>query len=393
MQRRHRTRRRQTIREASRVREWSPANGVEVIVGRSETEPLIGIVFPRDEVERLAQDPPDAHGNLYMDAAEELGMTVFLFHLADADAKYRVIRGWSRQGGKWFYGLFPWPDIFYDRILEHLDPQEAAILDQLYSISTPINEARSLGKWACHRMLVQYPDARAYLPDTVLYHHPIDLYNMLARHAAVLTKPDYGSGGKGISKVWSMDRGRFGWQNARTGDTLEELTFIEAVAQVKANANDSSFVVQEQLPLLRMGNRLSDIRMSMEKDGDGIWQASISSLRLGKENLSVTHGANGGELYPLAEGLRFYVDDPKRVDELVKTVHDVSLLLLTRVEDSFGRMGEVALDLAFDQEFRLWLLEANAKPGKFTARENKQAPASHRRILEYGRYLWQTRYR
>ncbi len=391
--RRHRIKKRQTTRETSRLREWQTPNGVEVIVGKNETEPLIGIVFPRDEVELLAQDPPDSHGNLYMDAAEELGMTVFIFHLSDADAKQRVIRGWSRQAGEWFYGLFPWPDIFYDRLMERVDPQEAAILDQLYASATPINAARSLGKWACHRLLVQYPDAKPYLPDTIFYQHPIDLHNMLARHAAVLAKPEYGSGGKGISKVWRMESGRYGWQDAREGTTLEELTFIQAVAQVKAHANNASFIVQEQLPLLRVGNRLSDIRMAMEKDGQGVWQASLAVLRLGKENLSVTHGANGGELYPLAEGLRFYVDDPRRVDELVKTVKDVSLLLLTRIEDSFGRMGEVALDLAFDQEFKLWLLEANAKPGKFTTRENKQAPASHRRILEYGRFLWQIRHR
>ncbi|WP_374701241.1 YheC/YheD family protein [Thalassobacillus sp. C254] len=40
------------------------------------------------------------------------------------------------------------------------------------------------------------------------------------------------------------------------------------------------------------------------------------------------------------------------------------LTIFKKIEESYGRFGEMGIDIGIDQGGNLWIIECNAKPGK-----------------------------
>jgi hypothetical protein len=132
--------------------------------------------------------------------------------------------------------------------------------------------------------------------------------------------------------------------------------------------------------------------MTMIKDGHGQWASTVASgIRLAQPGMLVTNCVRGAEWLQFPNGLAQFIGDRPNNEAILAKIMDTSVLVLERLEEALGPMGEVGLDFALDQDLRLWLLEANAKPSKEPNDYRPGGPIQdkHLLIMEYARYLWE----
>nr|WP_231638566.1 YheC/YheD family protein [Paenibacillus sp. JCM 10914] len=99
------------------------------------------------------------------------------------------------------------------------------------------------------------------------------------------------------------------------------------------------------------------------------------------------HG--GGTAYPAQPYLSAQYGEETAM-KIIKTVYDVSALLPSLLEESFGRLGELGIDFGVDPTGRVWLLEVNSKPGRQAfalAGDTRAARLAIEHPIRYARYL------
>ncbi len=323
------------------------------------------VLQAKPELEQLILYAAEGYNHL-LDATEQRDVTAYFFTLRDVDLHRRTVTGWAREGGQWVKRLVPWPDVFYDQAKRVAMGQESQALQALYASSIPINSVRSLGKWSCCNVLARFRDLLPLLPETVFYQQPEDLLSMLRRHRSVYVKPEWGSTGRGISKVWTRGEDRWGWQESVRGEVRENCTLAEVVALIKQAAGNAPIAVQQEIALYEHGGRRSDMRVGMHKDRWGEWQPERGCVRVAQAGAVATNWWRGGSSIPLPEALQVYAEGEDAANKLWERIWGSALKIATRLEEALGPMGELGLDMALDRDRRLWLIEVNPMPNKGT---------------------------
>ncbi|MBM7565408.1 YheC/YheD family protein [Paenibacillus sacheonensis] len=351
--------------------------------GKSEGSSL---VMPEDEFcRRLC-----AYGHT-------IGMLVFLFFASQAAAaSSHRMRGYRLRNGRWLEASFPLPDVVYDRAMPASGAQAARFREALSTLKRrkpyALLNGSLPGKLDVYRAM-QLDDALLpELPDTRLLEGAQQLSRLLDRYpAGLFLKPSAGSHGKGALRLlrnqdsdgWQLDgRDRLnrplslrfkGW-NALSG-WLER--FTAAVP----------YLVQPCLNLTDEEDRPFDVRALIQKDERGRWAFTGAAVRRGNRG-SVTSNLHGGGTALKAEDVlraRFGDEVSAKVLDRVRSASERSAVCL---EQHFGRLAELGLDYGLEPHGRLWLLEANAKPGRQSFDgDHAAAGTAVRRPLDYAKLL------
>jgi len=104
-----------------------------------------------------------------------------------------------------------------------------------------------------------------------------------------------------------------------------------------------------------------DLRVLLQKDGNGQWQESGRGLRIGKSGSLISNLHNGGKSVPFSTWFKNYPPDKR--EKLLSEINQMTRKLPFALEDKFGRLFEIGLDIGVDNDGNCWLLETNAKPG------------------------------
>ncbi len=349
--------------------------------------PLVGILVTSKALKAAIGSHASTEPNLHLVAARAEGVLAFYFSLRGVSLRKCQVRGWLHdQSGKWCREVFRLPDVVYVR---RSTPRSGFLprFNKLLRRVIPLNEPNQLFKWTTHTALLGYKDTAAMLPHAVLYHHASNLLSMLARYPSVYVKPDRGSGGKGIVRIWQDGVRRFWWQ-ATTGDRgMLSLTEEQLRVQMEEWASSKSLIIQQEIPVLRIDGRRTDIRVVMQKDDKAQWQL-YAYFRVGPQRSLVSNVDQGGEKMSVVEALRHIGMRKDRCREKEQRVHQAALVIGNRLQQSFGRMGEIGVDLALDRNYRVWIIEANARPGKSVHGNHDDLEIRFRRPFQYAKYLW-----
>ncbi len=357
--------------------------------------PILGILVKPDIPGTLTGASEISDANLHLNGADQVGITAYLFTLGAVSLAKKSVKAWVRsQEGRWVRAVMPWPDILYEHRVQIIPKCQRPKLRRLRATTRTINTAASLGKWACHKILKSFPETRDLLPETVNHHGLRDLRRMLNKYPVILAKPEWGSGGVGISKIWRSGRRRFGWSDSVTGRKRANLTIRQVHRLIIGRARRRPFVIQQRLPLLEVEGRKMDIRVFMYKNGQGEWLPNSFRARIAAKGMFVTNKHRGGETCELRDALKRAGLDDKAIEETVERVAGLAQTIVSRIETGVGPMGEIGLDLALDNELRVWFIEANARPEKSTPGSLPRpdyVPPKYASTSQYALYLWEHR--
>ncbi|MFX3624162.1 MAG: YheC/YheD family protein [Ectobacillus sp.] len=288
----------------------------------------------------------------------------------------QTIYGYFYNHGEWVKEEMPFPSVVHNRIHSRKTEQSSKFqewLQILKNCGIPHFNDRFLNKWEVYETLQQFPYLNPYIPHTFLFTSKEVLEQALSQYACVFLKPVYGSQGRHIFKVTKADGGFLLDYTTFQGDIHRTYSSLDKLfATLKNHIKQRPYIIQQGLALYTYCNSPVDFRILCHKTDAATWKATSAVARVSSKNQFVSNIAMGGNLYKPEEVLLSSFE-AKQVKHMKKLLAELAVETAKCISQSYdGLYGEFGMDLAFDKEGNLWLIEVNTKPSKSI----QQNPAS-----------------
>ncbi len=349
----------------------------------------IGIFLGRQTFNRLVSKQYDRGLTELVQAASRLGISPVWFSIPQEELDDGILRAATKTGGKWTIGFHPLPKVVYDRALFARKDRasgkkiRAALAEQGVTF---VNSCSAFSKWHTHISLSEDTILLPHLPKTVRFRQVSDLSDMLAAYSKVYLKSFWGSRGKEVLLI-ERDHQRLTliYPNGKlkTFGSLGEL-----VGAVYRFMGTKKCVIQQPIDLASYQKRRFDVRVLLQKISLNRWDCTALCLRLALPGRGITSTSQGGEVKQLSPVLAELW--PAHYLEIIAQIKALAYKVANRLEDKYGALGELGIDLGIDINGGVWLFEVNGKPGKTTVRRLMQddlIQLAYQRPLLYSQML------
>lgn len=318
--------------------------------------------------------------NAYELPASNLNVDLVVFAEYSVLWKADQVNGLVWEGTNWVRKQKPIPKGIYNRYYgEKL--RVITLLESRLGKNKVFNHITHFDKWQVHQTLSKSALA-PFLPAAEPY-DPNDLVKFLDKYPRTIIKPTRGHLGNQIYLIEEEKQNYRIYRNTKypvfTYRTKEEFfSRLEKIA-------DSSFLMQQYLPLSRVEGRTFDLRFLVQKNGEGHWVISGVLSRLALKYSYVTnlvHMIIPGETALHESKLGRHVS--------ISELEELSLKTAVVLETAFGSLGELSVDLGIDEQGHPWIIEVNGKPMKdmFKALDDSVLLRSvYETPLAYARFL------
>lgn len=331
----------------------------------------------------------------FLSIDRSLGIFSFVFGAHHINWEDGTVEGYTHGKNGWKKITVPFPNVVYDRLPNRRIENHHALklvkkrLTEEYSI--PWYNPGFFNKWSIHQLLIKDTEASRYLPETIHTPSISQMEELLSTYQNIYLKPANGSLGLGVYQLmYSREENTYysRYRDDKEINRLRKYPSIESFLKASfKNRQLSSYLAQQGIKLIRHDTKAIDFRIHTNKDEHGIWKVTALAAKVAGKGSVTTHLNNGGVVKTLEE----IYDDPQ---ERIKTFHNLTeaaIILSKRIDHHVkGFIGEIGFDLGVDQDGRVWMFEANSKPGRsiFAHPELKDADLTTRRAsLQYGVYL------
>ncbi len=279
-----------------------------------------------------------------------------------------TVKGYFYTNTHWNIHEVPFPNVIYDRLPNRKTENHRALrrikerFQSQYDI--PWFNPGFFNKWSIHRQLKENPLVKKYLPETEVFTSFHQVERFLGEHQHVYLKPMNGSLGSRIYQIrYEKEEGiyycRF-YQNEQK--KLHKYSSLESLMNhVFKKENLQEFIVQQGIPLLRYEQRPVDFRVHTNKNHRGTFEVGAIAGKIAGTGSMTTHAALGGEIKTIAELFPTSEQQQKVIEKLT----EATLLLSEAIDQVIeGFIGEIGFDIGIDKTGKVWLFEANSKPGR-----------------------------
>ncbi|MBD3917678.1 YheC/YheD family protein [Paenibacillus sp. PR3] len=306
-----------------------------------------------------------------------------------------TIHGFERANGRWAPCSCPLPDVVYDRSFAKNAETRTRIRRALQTLIHA--GAKPLSSELPDKLLVQdallsHPELAKLVPPTWLYQGSAQLRHLLKlRPEGLFLKPAAGSQGRGALRIRQHGEAIVidGRTRANQSFSFRYASIQEATDRLDRFVGASRFIIQPLLPLLDAEDRPHDVRLLLQKVNNGRWVSTCMVSRVG-QNGSVTSNLHGGGTAESAKERLSRLYGRDKTEILLQTIVSAGQLAAPLIEQHYGRFAEFGFDFGLSQDGKLWLLEANSKPGRQSLKltgDTQAEQLSVRRLLSYARKL------
>ncbi|WP_341281680.1 YheC/YheD family protein [Paenibacillus sp. FSL H8-0537] len=334
----------------------------------------IGLYVASIEMHAPQEEPKLPEPAFYKQLAETARrkkIDLYVFSPCEFNVDNGQLQGYRFLNERWEKGICKLPDIIYDRRFCKNTEEQLACRSALQAIAARkphiILNGSLPSKLDVYEALANDERIQPLLPATQRYSHGAMLRSRLsAPGSGLFLKPASGMQGKGAlllqrhaADYWSV--------SGRSKSNLsfqKRLCSQDALEQWLAKfIGTASYIIQPYLQLQLKTGEPFDIRALVQKDALGLWQVTGLAARCGQTG-SITSNLHGGGGVRSAKELLIAEYSEAVNDHLLKQIHEISLYAAVQLEQRFGRLAELGLDFGIEQGRRLWLLEANSRPGR-----------------------------
>lgn len=325
-----------------------------------------------------------------------LGLDVMVFTPEDVSPSGRQIRAHQYDGkeGRWIRRNMPFPTLVYDRCRYQRTPRFALLRQfrakypQLTYLNRPIAH-----KWGVYQVLAGDEAVKPHLPRTEKYRSEADLLRYLKEFPLVYLKPEDGTGGRGIIRIRRTDDNQFvlqGRDRSRRIVAPQKFRQDQIAARLRSWEMKDRYLIQQGIPIALKDGRVHDYRLLIQKNGRGEWQVTGCAGRVGPRNSITSNLHGGGAAVPMRRLMRHRFGSEAKIAEVEATLGKLSHNVARRLEQHYGQLCELALDIAIDPRGGVWLLEVNPKPAREVFRRIGELDTYRnaiKRPLEYALWL------
>ena len=354
----------------------------------------IGIFLSKQKWNHLVSKQYDPGLAELVRAASLQGISPLWFSIPQVQLNKGILLGARKRQGVLQIGPYPMPNVVYDlgvfKIKDRAEAKKirAALANQDVTF---VNSRSAFSKWATHVALSEDSSILPHLPRTVRFCKTSDLVDMLIIYPKLCVKSLWGSRGKEVMFIEKSDKGStllYPNGSVKTFGQLEDL-----VGAIRRFMQDKEFVIQQWIELASEKNRYFDIRVLLQKVALNRWDCTALCLRqalLGHGSTSTSQGGEVKQLSPILVELW-----PSRYIQIMADIKELAFNVAQKLEDKYGPLGELGIDVGIDMNGGVWLFEVNGKPGKVTVRKLKQDDLiqnAYQRPLLYAEMLLKEKY-
>ncbi|MGM9986058.1 MAG: YheC/YheD family protein [Bacillaceae bacterium] len=304
----------------------------------------------------------------FSELASEKGMFLYVFGSHQINWIDGTTTGLVYRQNHWEEYTFPLPNVIYDRIPNRKTEKHRIIqrvktrLQSDYMI--PWFNPHFFNKWDVFQLLRQQPQFSFFLPETYLFPTFDQLEYMLAKYSYLYLKPVHGSTGANIYQIsYNKENNAYYCRyHTENGNHLSKFqTLYKLIDTFFKHQRLETYIAQQGVELIHYKNRNVDFRIHTNRDKYGEWQLSAIAAKIGGIESTTTHVQNGGTVTTLEEIFPIHEEQIAMKRHITNLAVRLSEYLDEKME---GIIGEIGFDFGVDKNKRIWLFEANSKPGR-----------------------------
>lgn len=321
----------------------------------------------------------------------------FYFGFSPKDVNWNnqtVVATIPRSEGGWVRKVIPLPDVVYNRLPSRSAEKLAsmnAFKQRFVRRGIPLFNWSFFDKWDVYRLL-EGTEAYKHVPESHINPTSGQIREMLDRHKFLYLKPTAGSLGIGIYRLtYNPKRGYYArFRQGGRNVLLRFSKFEGLMAHLNRRSSRlNNYVVQQGIRLIEIDQCPIDFRFHMTKNSNNEWVvAAIGAKKAGKGSVT-THVRTGGQLMTPEQVMRQIFG--ARADAVLSGAKETAIRLAQDIERNYRHtLGELGFDIGIDQNERIWMFEANSKPGRSIFKHpalKEQGRASLQNIFDYCLFL------
>lgn len=317
--------------------------------------------------------------------ARRKGMLAYAFRPQDIDWESKTVRGWVWTSSVRKRVRCPLPDVVYDRVASRRVEESAAMVKAkeklLEYADLQYYNRVFLNKWDVHTILVRYPNLKRHLPATEELTEPAVLERYLKRYQTVFVKPTQGSLGAGILRIIRVEKG-FTFRITRLGhpDYHGRVASVAGMIKVAQRMlHQGQYIVQRGLRLAHLNGGPFDVRVLLQKSVKNKWFVHSMVARVAQPGNVISNVADGGQIVNPRRAIGAVFGPSIKPSAVTLRIRAIAKAAAQAIEKEMGfDFAEMGLDLAVDTNARIWIIEANSRPGRQT---NEEGPRTVPRSL------------
>lgn len=328
--------------------------------------PVVGIMHKMsDDTNRPFEAQSQFIKELNIEGAR-LGELSFGFDPRRIDFANRSVVGYSWYRGRWQRGVFPIPDVVYPRDVSY-SAATHNVRRRLANLGCKFINPPLIGKWQTYHILSASEELKKFVPDTKRASNYEQIDRMLRKYGSVYIKPINGSMGRNIIKVSrGTNAGSYQYQykvnhQPRTGYASNRNALRQNLRRIMRG---HTYIVQQQINLLRVNGSICDVRVMVQKDGDGNWSVTGKAFRIGPRGSITSNISGGGTGGKVGFVLKRRFPDAQVRERIINEVDQLAVEAARALEKETGAIGELGIDIGIDVQGKVWFIEANLKPAR-----------------------------
>jgi hypothetical protein len=330
-------------------------------------------------------------------AAKNKGI-YFVFSPQDINWQQNTVKGYFYgKGGKWQAKTVSLPDVVYNRHPSRKTEKTAymkSLKERLQMKQIPIFNWSYFDKWDIYHLLQGESEAISHIPESYIDPSPDQIRMMLEKHRFIYLKPTGGSLGFGIYRLtYSPQRGYFARYRQNVKNVLlrfSKFTELMRLLNRQKGKRLRNHVAQQGIRLLELDKCPIDFRFHLNKNGRNQWVVSAVGAKKAGRGSVTTHVRTGGQLMTPEYVLKHIFGEQKAA-EILQNAKQTAIKLAQAIERNYPYLiGELGMDIGIDKKGKVWMFEANAKPGRSIFKHPELKPLGYKSmdyIFQYCAYL------
>ncbi|MCY0876403.1 MAG: YheC/YheD family protein [Firmicutes bacterium] len=261
----------------------------------------------------------------------------------------------------------PIPMVIYDQLLSrrYENAKDVSKVRAFLKTRAHVFNDGYFDKWEVYQWLSVHPQFRPVLPKTELLTSAAPLRRLLHEYPTVFVKPIHGSLGLGIVKITRVEGGYEAVLRTKEGNS-DEGVFASAqdvYNHFRKRWQASRHIAQQGLNLYAVGGRPVDVRVIMQKNGEGQWQSTKIFVRMAGSGEFISNLTTGGEAMPLSQLGKS--DKNIKIARIKRDIRQLVSEVPVAIEQGAARtLGEMGIDIGLCESGRPQIIEVNSKPWK-----------------------------
>jgi hypothetical protein len=305
------------------------------------------------------------------------GVSFVYFSYRSVDFANKIINGWVFSEGRWTQRKVNFPDSIIN--ISPPKTHKQSIIRKALKRSIPFISHSIGNKMSVFRRIEEGGSFSHFLIPTQSISQVDDVISFIKKYTRLVIKPHSGSKGRSIFFITLLEDHTI---RCLTGLDVEDYTWEEFTVFIRRLIKQQKYLIQPFIECKTKAGLTYDFRLHVQKGAAGKWAINLIYPRIsGNDKLTsnISSGGYRGELIPfLAEE---FGEEYFNIKQLLEYF---AVSFATHFESLYKHRSfdELGIDVAIDQQQRLWIYEVNWRPGS----KNREFSVA-KNLIPYARYV------